>query len=179
MQLFNRCLTHSLCSCSKFSTSWINIFCCLSKAFGKCWKPDPLVAILGAASCWSSADMDEKRCFVWNGAYKKEKLILRVWKMDSVHTFDLWLEEMVNTLHLQWLRFRNEDRGNVFSKIWDPLLRSSSWQRLMLCLNCTIRLSVHTCVYSFCFSPLMKTAFISFFCLLLNLFFFLFIKKKD
>lgn len=45
-----------------------------------------------------------------------------MWKMDSVPTFDLWLGETANTLHLERLRFHKEDGGKVFNKIWDPLL---------------------------------------------------------
>ncbi len=51
-----------------------------------------------------------------------KKLILRVWKMDSVPTYNLWLGELSNTLHLEKLRFCNEDRGDKFDKIWDPVL---------------------------------------------------------
>ena len=52
-----------------------------------------------------------------------KKLILRVWKLDSVPTYDLWLGEMSNTLHLERLRYYKDDRGDVFDKIWDPVLR--------------------------------------------------------
>lgn len=92
--LCNRCkssignLTHSFWSCSKLSMYWKNIFCFLSGAFGKCWKPDPLVAILGAVSSLSFADKFEKKAVLFCMVVAK-KLILRVWKMDSVPTFDL------------------------------------------------------------------------------------------
>lgn len=42
--------------------------------------------------------------------------------MEAVPTCDLWLREIANTLHLERLRFDNEDRGGVFDKIWDPVV---------------------------------------------------------
>lgn len=56
--------------------------------------------------------------FVWNGDCKKVNLLR---KMDSVPTYDLWLREMANTLHLEKLRFYNDDRGGVFDTIWHPV----------------------------------------------------------
>lgn len=51
-----------------------------------------------------------------------KKFILGVWKMEAVPTCDLWLREIANTLHLERLRFDNEDGGGVFDKIWDPVV---------------------------------------------------------
>lgn len=48
-------------------------------------------------------------------------LILQVWKIDSVPTYDLWLSEMAHT-HYTWRhRVYNEDREGVFDKIWEPV----------------------------------------------------------
>ncbi len=44
-----------------------------------------------------------------------KKLILLVWKLDSVPTYHLQLREMANTVHLESLRFSNEDKGEVFN----------------------------------------------------------------
>lgn len=52
------------------------------------------------------------------GTVVAKKLILRVWKLDLVPTFDLWLREMA--LHLERLTLYNKDRGDVF---WDPVLQ--------------------------------------------------------
>lgn len=124
----NRCkstisnLAHSFWSCSKLHSYWKNIFNCFSEAFGKSLEPNPLVAVLGATSVLTSANKREKEAIQF-GMVIAKKLILRVWKMDFVPTYDLWLGELANTLHLERLRFYNEDRGGVFDKTWDPVLR--------------------------------------------------------
>lgn len=97
-------------------------FHCFCEAFGKHWEPDPLIAILGATSSIVSANKYEKKTVLFRTVIAK-KLILRVWKLDTVPTYDLWLGEMANTLHLERLRLYNEDRGDVFDKIWDPVLQ--------------------------------------------------------
>ena len=70
-----------------------------------------------------------------------KKLILHMWKMDFVPTYDLWLGEMSNTLHLERLRLYNEDTGEVCDKTWDPVLRSLKGQDLQ-----TLCFTVHRCI---------------------------------
>ena len=123
----NRCkssigtLAHSFWACSKLYLFWKCIFQCFSKAYGKNLAPNPLVAILGATSVLSSVNKFERRA-VQFGMVIAKKLILRVWKTDSVPTYNLWLGELSNTLHLERLRCYNEDRGDTFDKTWDPVL---------------------------------------------------------
>lgn len=100
--LCNRCksadgtLAHTFWLCSHLFSYWENIFSCFSVAFGKCWKPDPLVAILGAASLLTSASKYEKRAILF-GMVVAKKLILQVWKKDHVPSYDLWMGEMANS----------------------------------------------------------------------------------
>lgn len=114
-------LTHSFWSCSNLYTYWKNLFYCFSEAFGKHWEPDPLIAILGATSSLSSANKYEKKAVLF-GMVVAKKLILRVWKLEAVPMYDLWLSDIENPLYLERLRLYNEDRGDVFDKIWDPVL---------------------------------------------------------
>lgn len=58
---------------------------------------------------------------VWFGVVIAQKLILQVWKMNSVPMYNLWLREMSNTLHLERLRFYNEGRGDEFA-FWALIL---------------------------------------------------------
>ncbi len=113
-------LMHSFWSCSKLCTFWKCIFHCFSEAFGKCWERDPLMAILGAATPLSSANKHEMMAVLF-GTVIAKKLILQEWKTDTVATYDLWLREMANTLHLERLRFYNEDSGDMFDKVWNPV----------------------------------------------------------
>ncbi len=114
-------LAHSFWACSKLHLYWKCIFQCFSETFGKKLAPNPLVAILGATCALSSVNKFEGRAIQFGVVFAK-KLILRVWKMDSVPTYNLWLGELSNTLHLEKLRFCNEDRGDKFDKICYPVL---------------------------------------------------------
>lgn len=69
---------------------------------------ESVIAILGATSSLSSANKYEKKAVLF-GTVVAKKLILRVWKLE-------------NPLYLERLRLYNEDRGDVFDKIWDPVL---------------------------------------------------------
>ena len=46
----------------------------------------------------------------------------------------MWMSETANAMNLERLRFYNEDGGDVFDKIWDPLLFSGC--RLLCCFYC-------------------------------------------
>ena len=124
----NRCksmtgnLMHSFWLCSKLYTYWKSIFHCFSTAYGKCWEPDPFVAILGATAPLSSANKYEKKAILF-GTVIAKKIILRGWKSDIAPTYDQWLREMANMLHLERLRLHNEDRGDIFDRMWDPVLQ--------------------------------------------------------
>lgn len=122
-------VAHSFWSCSKLHSYWKSIFHCFSEAFGKNLVPSPLVAVLGATSVLPSTNKHEKKAIQFGMGIAK-KLILRLWKMDCVPTYDLWLGEMSNTLHLERLRLYNEDGGGLFDKTWDPVLRYFKRQKL-------------------------------------------------
>lgn len=40
--------------------------------------------------------------------------------MENVPSYNLWLGELSDTLHLERLRFYNEDRGDKFDKMREP-----------------------------------------------------------
>lgn len=61
-------------------------------------RPDPLIAILGATRALSYTNKYEKKKAVLFGMVIAKKLILSMWKMDAVPTYDLWLGEMANKL---------------------------------------------------------------------------------
>uniref|UniRef100_A0A0S7EX59 LIN1 n=1 Tax=Poeciliopsis prolifica TaxID=188132 RepID=A0A0S7EX59_9TELE len=116
-------LTHSFWLCVQLHSFWKNIFHFFSTAFGKKWDPEPLIAIIGVSSALRPATKQEKTAVLF-GTVIAKRLILRFWKKDSVPTFDLWLGELANTLHLERLRYYNEDKVSVFEKIWNPVLKS-------------------------------------------------------
>ena len=70
-------------SCSKLYTYWKSVFPCFSEAFGN----------LGVTSSSSLPNKFVKMVVLFVIVIAK-KLILRVWKMDSVPTYDLLLREM-------------------------------------------------------------------------------------
>lgn len=91
-------------------------------AYGKCWEPDPLVAILGATTLLSFANKYEKKAILF-GTVIAKKLILRAWRSDIAPMYDLWLREMANMLYLERLRLYHEDKGDTFDRMWDPVLQ--------------------------------------------------------
>lgn len=64
---------------------------------------------------------------------------------------------MSNALHLERLRFGDEDRGDVLDKIWEPVLKSSQGEEYAR-MSIVKHLAVHTALYIlldrfFCFFP--------------------------
>lgn len=54
---------------------------------------------------------------------------------------------MANTLHLERLRFYNEDGGGMFDKIWDPML--NFFFRVGTNVICAVYLQRHSVYTSF------------------------------
>ena len=75
-------LAHSFWLYSRLYTYWKSIFHCFSMAYGKCWEPEPLVAILGATTPLSSANKYEKKAIIF-GTVIAKKLILQTWRSDT------------------------------------------------------------------------------------------------
>lgn len=125
--LCNRCnetdgsLTHSLWSCRKLFTYWKSIFECFSKAFEKTWEPNPLAAVLGATNVLLTVDKYESQAIAY-GMIVARKLILLLWKSDSVPTYVMWIRELMNVLHLERLRFSSKNKVQIFNRIWSPVL---------------------------------------------------------
>lgn len=65
-----------------------------------------------------------------------KKFILREWKLEAVVGYDLWWNEMANMLHVIRLRLCEEDRGNVFDKIWCACTEISLGEVLMYYMYC-------------------------------------------
>ena len=59
---------------------------------------------------------------VYMGMVLARKLILRLWKSDAVPSFEMWLRELGETLHLEKVKFRNAGRMDTFHKAWGAVL---------------------------------------------------------
>ena len=76
-------------------------------AYGKCWEPDPSVAILGQLPlCLLPINM-RKGYPIWNCDCRK--LILQAWRSDIAPT--------VNLLHPEKLRLYNEHKRDTFDTL--------------------------------------------------------------
>lgn len=123
--LCNRCkiaegtLAHTFWSCTKLSSYRTDIFHCYSRAYRKTWSPSPLVAVLCGMGALPLSNTYEAQA-VSVGMVVARKIILRMWTSDSAPTYEMWLREMGNVLHLEKIRYN--DRLRLFNKIWDPLL---------------------------------------------------------
>ena len=111
-------LAHSFWLCSKLYTYWKSFF--FKFLLYGLWE------ILGAWSFGttplSSTNKYEKWAILFRTVFAK-KLIFRAWRSDIAPKYDLWLREMANMLHLERLRLYNEDKGDTFDKMWDPVLQ--------------------------------------------------------
>lgn len=122
----NRCkaghgtLTHSFWSCPSLHRFWISVFNCFSKAFKKTWEPSPLVAILGVTSVLAGINKFESQAIAL-GMVVAKKMILLNWKSDHAPTYESWIRELMNVIHLEKLRLTTENRNHRFNHIWKPI----------------------------------------------------------
>lgn len=122
--LCNKCKTvdgtlfHSLWSCSKIQPFWKGIFKFLSEAHSINLEPEPSIGILGANSAFCNRYQTQSIMFCMMLA---KKLILQMWKADTVPTIELWTRELGNMLHLEELRYSLNEKLSTFKKIWNPI----------------------------------------------------------
>ena len=125
--LCNRCkmtqgtLAHSFWSCPKLIVFWKSVFECFSKAFGKNLEPSPLVAILGVTSVLNGINKFESQA-ISLGMVVAKKMILLNWKLEYIPTYEIWIRELMNVLHLEKLRFSSNNRTHLFTQIWNPVI---------------------------------------------------------
>lgn len=82
--------------------------------------PDPMIAIFGVISVPSFSKFEKQGISLFMVLAKR--LILQRWKLDIVPTFDVLQSELVNIIHIEKLRFINNDKLEIFRKIWKPVL---------------------------------------------------------
>lgn len=54
------------------------------------------------------------------GMVVAKKMILKLWKSDTVPQFKIWLSEVIGILHMEKVRYGTMDNLNTFSDIWQP-----------------------------------------------------------
>ena len=111
-------LFHSLWSCSKIQSFWKCIFKFLSEANSIDLEPEPCSGLLGAENAFCNKYQTQAISLCMMLA---KRLILQMWKADSVPTFEMWARELGNMLHLEELRFILKDKLSIFIKIWKPI----------------------------------------------------------
>ena len=56
------------------------------------------------------------------GVIIAKRLILRLWKSETVPTFQEWLSELTGVIHIERVRYGLLNKLRVFYKIWQPSL---------------------------------------------------------
>ena len=108
-------LTHLFWTCPKLYNFWSNIFKWFSDMYSCVFEPDPMIALFGV-----SASLLKHR--VLYGMVIAKKIILKIWKSDTVPQFKIWLSELIGILHIEKVQYGMMDNLNKFSDIWQPFL---------------------------------------------------------
>lgn len=110
-------LLHSYALCTKLQGFWTYIFTWMSKILAV--KINPI--IFG-----SSKDINKlrppQRQFVAYGLLIAKKLVLLFWKDKETPTLKMWITNLMDTLHLERIRFAINNKLEDFNKIWHPLV---------------------------------------------------------
>lgn len=77
------------------------------------FEPDPMIALFGV-----SPSLLKHRVLVQStimyGMVIAKKMILKLWKSDTVPQFKIWLSEVISILHMEKVRYDMMDNFNTF-----------------------------------------------------------------
>lgn len=114
-------LLHSYALCPKLQRFWSDIFTCMGSVLKKKITQNLILIVFGFTQNMDITGYAE-RCFISYGLITAKKLILQFWKGKDIPSLNMWLTELVNTLHLEKIRYAVHDKMTEFEKIWQPLI---------------------------------------------------------
>ncbi len=116
-------LLHSYALCPSLQSFWCKIFDVISEITGQHVEPDSMVFNrVWCFKAWAlSVQVSTTISFLQT--FNGQKLILTFWKNKLPPPFQLWLDELTNTLHLESIRLCLRNKRQQFSKTWEPYIR--------------------------------------------------------
>lgn len=114
-------LLHSYALCPRIQEYWKQIFEVLSKVLKVQIIPDPILIIFGTSARSNKFQATQQQLLTY-GILNGKKLILMFWKKEETPSLRQWLAALMDTLHLERIRYVIKDRLKEFEKIWQPLL---------------------------------------------------------
>ncbi|XP_055516170.1 uncharacterized protein LOC129712047 isoform X1 [Leucoraja erinacea] len=114
-------ITHSLVSCIKLYRFWNYIFEILTKLFKTRMEPNTEMIIFGVMEDGNKLNASQN-LFLNYGLIIAKKLILKFWKGTSIPTLKMWIASMLDTAHLEEMRFLLMDKSDQFITSWSPFV---------------------------------------------------------
>ncbi|ROL55593.1 hypothetical protein DPX16_23610 [Anabarilius grahami] len=115
-------LLHSYALCPSLRSFWCKIFGVISEITGQHIEPDEFLIVFGVSIHELCLSKSQQR-FISYGLLTAQKLILTFWKNKLPPSFQLWLDKLTNTLHLERIRLCLRNKRQQFVQIWDPFIR--------------------------------------------------------
>ena len=115
-------LIHSFVTCPKLNYYWTEIFKVISEVLKVKLDPDPKLIIFGIPDSNLVLTVNQRNFFDYCLIIGK-KIILKFWKGTLSPTIKMWAAEMLETLHLERIRFVLLDKYNSFEQIWSPYIQ--------------------------------------------------------
>lgn len=114
-------LSHLFWTCPRLYTFWCEIFNWFSGMYGCVFEPDPEMALFGYSS-FLSDQSPSVQCTIIYGMVIAKKMILNLWKSDTVPLFKTWLTELTSVLHMEKIRYSLMGNLAKYFSIWQPFI---------------------------------------------------------
>ena len=118
---FPATLGHMFWSCPKLSNYWNSIFKALSDVLGYSIDPDPVMAVLGVPG--EDSPLRGRDCTIpMFVTLLARRLILLNWKQAQPPAFNMLINDVMQHLKLENLRFTLKGSTEKFFKTWQPFI---------------------------------------------------------
>lgn len=114
-------LTHLFWTCTKLYNFWHEIFQWFGSMYNCQLLPEPTAALFGISPSLLRLSSSKRHTVVY-GMIIAKKVILTLWKTDTIPQFKMWLTEITNILHMEKVRYTVSDRLDKFTEIWQPFI---------------------------------------------------------
>ena len=112
-------LAHLFWTCPNRYNFWNEKFKWFSDMYGSEFRPDPNIALFGYSLSLRKQGHSVQSTFMY-GVIIAKRCILRLWKSETVPTFQEWLSELTGVL--ERVRYGLLNKLRVFYKVWQPFL---------------------------------------------------------